>query len=128
MPIHPSMYTDALPRRPSPSIPRPLESRPDRAQARLLLDIPAPFSESQARFILALKDLEVDRDGAFRLLRTSPAEFSQAQILCVQEILSLEARDFCATQADAMLPCALRGQLMRGRGFQDDEVCELERL
>lgn len=122
------MYTDAPARILSSLKSCLLALRQKGTQARPVTDIPATFLEMQARFILALKDLEVERDDATWLLRISPAQFSEAQILCVQDMLALDAPDFCLTLADAMAPCSLRGQLLRGRGFEDSEFCRLRRL
>ena len=121
------MHTDTVSRKSIPFIRRLLAPYRAPAQAHLTLDIPAAFSEDQSRLIIALKDLGMERNDASWLLWASPTEFSQAQVQCVLDMLALNAQDFCATMADAMAPCALRGQLLRGRGFEDDEVCRLRR-
>jgi len=82
------------------------------------VEVPAPFSEAQARLLVALKELGIGRDDATWLMWASE-RFSQAQVRCGLELLDLEPADMHATLADAMWPCPLRGQLMRGAVRED---------
>jgi hypothetical protein len=97
------------------------------ARSDVASEIPGAFSEDQARQILVLKVLGVDREAALRILRGKRQALNGAQVECAGEMLELELGDLCATLADAMNPCALRGQLMRRRIIEDAKLIGLRR-
>lgn len=79
-------------------------------------DIPAPFTQEQAEWILALHKLGArDRSRATQVLRDwAPARCSPAQATCIEALLDLDAQDLRDTLADAMEDCDLRGRLAGG--------------
>jgi hypothetical protein len=88
------------------------------------LAIPAPFSDDQARLLLALKELGTANDDATWLMWASES-FSQAQVVCGLQMLALGLPDFRATLADAMWPGPLRGMLLRGGDIADKGLARL---
>ncbi|MDN8615158.1 hypothetical protein [Variovorax ginsengisoli] len=76
-------------------------------------DIPAPFTQEQAEWILALHKLGVrDRSRATQVLHDwTPARCSPAQATCIEALLDLDAQDLHDTLADAMEDCDLCGRL-----------------
>jgi hypothetical protein len=107
---------------------RPPAKAPARPSvAGVAADIPGAFSEDQARKILVLKALGADRAAALRILRGKRQALNGAQLECAAEMLELALADLCATLADAMKPCALRGQLMRRRIIEDAQWIGLRR-
>ncbi len=85
---------------------------------------PIVFTEDQARLLLVLKDLDIDRDDATWLLWASE-RFSERQVARGLALLRLDALDLRAALSEAMRPGALRGLLMCGGQFKDAEIDRL---
>jgi hypothetical protein len=86
-------------------------------------DLPAAFTERQARLVLAMREWGIRGADAARLLSTWPPEtFSNEQAACVPELLELEVDDLCDVLADTMAARGLRGGLFRGRDFAETRI------
>jgi hypothetical protein len=85
--------------------------------------LPAPFTERQARLVLAMREWGIRGADAARLLATWPPEiFSKSQAACVLELVELQVDDLCEVLADTMAPSILRGGLFRRRDFAETRI------
>jgi hypothetical protein len=113
--------------RPTPTMPSMPRTGGCTPRASLAAAVPGTFSEEQARLVLSLKSLPTVESAFTQMHHWTPGRFCEAQRLCVLAMLKLNSQDFCETLADAMAPCALRGQLMRARGFEARDFARLLR-
>ena len=87
---------------------------------------PTVFTEDQARLLLVLQELGIDRDDATWLMWASE-RFSERRVARGLALLRLDGLEFRSALSEAMRPGALRSLLLRGGPFDDAEMDRLRR-